>query len=212
MFRRLKRKRRALYSTSMNGNVGREFEIKSLFSAHSRCYHRNYNQSFFPFILNIKSTLESEEQQKSHHKTEETHGLGKGESQNGVREELLLEGRISGVADDEGTEDGADTGTGSSHANGSCASADVLGRRIDIHSARRRLERADCAERGCHSRVACEQGRGSCRGSGDRHLRTTYLSGSCRRCGRRMASQCRSGDWGDKVLSVGEHDWFLFSS
>ena len=85
--------------------------------------------------------LESEEQQEGHHKTEETHGLGKGESQNGVREELLLEGGIPGVADDEGAEDGADTGAGSGNANGSSAGANVLGRGIDVHSTGRSLKR-----------------------------------------------------------------------
>merc|ERR1712243_273411 len=53
--------------------------------------------------------LESEEQQKRHHETKETHGLGKGETQNGVGEKLLFEGRVPRVADDEGAEHGADT-------------------------------------------------------------------------------------------------------
>jgi len=78
-------------------------------------------------------SLESEKQQEGHHKTEKPHGLRQGESENGVREELLLERGISGVADDERTEDGTDTGTGTRDANGCRAGADVLRRRIDIH-------------------------------------------------------------------------------
>jgi len=93
--------------------------------------------------------LESEEQQKRHHETKETHGLGKGETQNGVGEKLLFEGRVPRVADDEGAEHGADTGTGSGHAHCSSTRTDVLGRRIDIHGPRGCLERAnwDNAER-----------------------------------------------------------------
>ena len=49
--------------------------------------------------------LKGEEQKEGHHKTEKTHGLGQGESQNGVREKLLLQRGIACVADDEGTED-----------------------------------------------------------------------------------------------------------
>ena len=79
--------------------------------------------------------LKSEEQQERHHQTEETHGLGKGESQDGVGEELLLERWIPGVADDERAEDGADTGARSSHANSRSTGADVLGSRIDVHRA-----------------------------------------------------------------------------
>jgi len=93
--------------------------------------------------------LESEEQQKRHHETKETHGLGKGETQNGVGEKLLFEGRVPRVADDEGAEHGADTGAGSGHAHCSSTRTDVLGRRIDIHGPRGCLERAnwDNAER-----------------------------------------------------------------
>lgn len=55
--------------------------------------------------------LESEEQQEGHHQTEQTHGFRQGESQDSVREQLLLERWVSGVTDDEGTEYCSDTST-----------------------------------------------------------------------------------------------------
>ena len=82
--------------------------------------------------VNIR--LESEEQQERHHETEKPHSLGQGETENGVREELLFEGWVSGVADDKRTEDGTDTSTGAGNSDGSSASADVLGGRVDVHS------------------------------------------------------------------------------
>lgn len=57
------------------------------------------------------SSLEGEEQQEGHHKTEQSHGLREGETQDGVWEQLLLEGGVPGIADDEGTEHCSDTST-----------------------------------------------------------------------------------------------------
>jgi len=79
-------------------------------------------------LIIIRQRLKREQQEESHHKTEETHSLGQGETQNGVREELLLQRRVSGVADDKTAEDGADTGTGSGDTDGGSAGADELGR------------------------------------------------------------------------------------
>ena len=45
--------------------------------------------------------LEGEEQHEGHHQTEETHGFGQSKSQDGVREELLFQTRISGIGNDE---------------------------------------------------------------------------------------------------------------
>jgi len=81
---------------------------------------------------NPSSNLEGEEEEESHHKTEETHSLWQGESQDGVREELLLEGGVAGIADDEGAEDGSDSGSGTGHADGGGAGADELGGRVDV--------------------------------------------------------------------------------
>jgi len=116
--------------------------------------------SSFPYLPNTLSRLEGEEQQEGHHKTEEPHGLGEGEAENGVGEELLFERRIPGVADDERTEDGTDTGAGTGNAHRRSARADVLGRRIDVQNAGRRLEGSGrVAERGCQASVAGEQSR-----------------------------------------------------
>lgn len=55
--------------------------------------------------------LESEQQQESHHKTEQTHGFRQGEAQDSVREQLLLQRRVSCVTDDQRSEYCSDTGT-----------------------------------------------------------------------------------------------------
>lgn len=76
--------------------------------------------------------LESEEQQEGHHQTEQTHGFRQGESQNSVGEQLLLQGWVSCVADDQGTEYCSDTGTRSSDTDGGGTSTNELRGRIDI--------------------------------------------------------------------------------
>jgi len=151
--------------------------------------------------------LESEQEQEGHHETEETHGFGKGESQNGVGEKLLLERRVPGIADDERAEDGADSGAGPGDAHRRSTGPDVLGRRIDIQSTGRSLEGSgsDGVRRG-ESRVSVEQRRRRCRrrrGS----IGTTGLRQRGRRRRRRsVTSQRRSGDWDDNVPRIGEHD------
>merc|ERR1719193_2276944 len=67
--------------------------------------------------------LEGEEQQESHHKTEQSHGLG---------EELLLEGGVPGVADDQGAEHGANSGSGPGDSDGGSAGSNELGSRVNV--------------------------------------------------------------------------------
>lgn len=67
---------------------------------------------FFSIFFNeMMNFLESEEQQERHHQTEKTHGFGQSESQNGVREKLLFEWWISGIADDERSKNCSNTST-----------------------------------------------------------------------------------------------------
>ena len=47
------------------------------------------------------------------------------------------------VADDERSEDGADTGAGAGDADRGSAGADVLGRRVDVHNSAEREEKYD---------------------------------------------------------------------
>ena len=76
--------------------------------------------------------LESEEQEEGHHKTEETHGLWEGKAEDGVREELLLEGWVPGVPDDQGPEDGPNTGTGPGSPDGGGSGTDQLSGGVNV--------------------------------------------------------------------------------
>lgn len=46
-------------------------------------------------------SLEGKQQQESHHETEQTHSLRQGKSQNGIGEELLLKGWVTGITNDQ---------------------------------------------------------------------------------------------------------------
>ncbi len=83
-------------------------------------------------IKTVSVCLKGEEKQECHHETEQSHGLGQSESQNGVGEQLLLEGGVAGVTDDQGAEDGTDSGSGSSHADGGGTGADELGGGVNV--------------------------------------------------------------------------------
>lgn len=76
--------------------------------------------------------LESEEKEESHHETEKSHGLGQSETQNGIREQLLLEGRVAGIADDQRSEDASNTGTRSSYSDCGSSSTNELGSRVNV--------------------------------------------------------------------------------
>ena len=45
---------------------------------------------------------------------------------------MLFEGWVTGIADDEGAEDGTDTGSGASHTDGGGTSTDELGGRVNV--------------------------------------------------------------------------------
>jgi len=76
--------------------------------------------------------LEGEEKEESHHKTEESHGLGQSESQDSVGEQLLLQAGVPGISDDEGTEDGSDTGSRSGNSDGGGSGSDELGGGVNV--------------------------------------------------------------------------------
>lgn len=62
--------------------------------------------------------LHGEQDQEGYHEREQTGGFGKGETQNGVREELTAEGWVAGDSGDQGTEDRADSSSGSDETCG----------------------------------------------------------------------------------------------
>merc|ERR1719234_1470935 len=78
------------------------------------------------------SCLECEQEEEGHHEAEKTHGLGEGKAKNGIREQLLLEGGVPGIADDEGSENGSNSSSGSCDTDGGSAGADELGRGVDV--------------------------------------------------------------------------------
>merc|ERR1712168_725439 len=109
---------------------------KSPVSSYVVQYNWRWETTIAPLGLNadIRHSLylEGEEQEESHHKTEESHGLGESEAKNGVGEQLLLQGGVPGVSDDEGAEDGADSSSGPGNTDGGSASSDELGSRVNV--------------------------------------------------------------------------------
>merc|ERR1719233_619270 len=78
------------------------------------------------------SCLECEQQEEGHHEAEKAHGLREGKSQDGVGEQLLLEGRVPGIANDEGPKNGSNSSSRSSDTDGGSAGADELGSGVDV--------------------------------------------------------------------------------
>merc|ERR1719365_225337 len=76
--------------------------------------------------------LECEEEEECHHKAEKTHRLREGKSQDSVGEQLLLEGGVPGIADDERSKNGANSSSRTSDTNGSSAGANELGSRVNV--------------------------------------------------------------------------------
>jgi len=76
--------------------------------------------------------LESKQEKESHHKTEKTHSLRQGKTQNGELEKLLLQRWVPGITDDETSKDCSNTSSGSSTSNSGGSSSNVLGSLINI--------------------------------------------------------------------------------
>ena len=76
--------------------------------------------------------LKSEQKQKGHHKTEKTHSFRQSETQNGVWKELLFQWWITGVSDNEGTEDRSNTSTRSCDSNGGSSCTNELSGRVNV--------------------------------------------------------------------------------
>lgn len=85
-------------------------------------------------------TSHSEEDEEGDHQTEESHGLGQGKAQDGVGEELLLERRVPGIADDQAAKHGSDAGPGSGHTHRGSPSANELGGCVNVSGDRAGLE------------------------------------------------------------------------
>jgi len=102
--------------------------------------HQSELRSLKLWLILRVGCLEGEEQQKRHHQTKKSHGFGKGETQNGVGEQLLLQWWITRVTDDQRTENATDTGTGSSDSDSRGSCSDVFSGGVDVHGTGAGLE------------------------------------------------------------------------
>lgn len=92
--------------------------------------------------------LESEEQQEGHHETEQTHGLRQGESQDSIREELLLQRGVAGIPDDQGAEHRPNTSTRAGHTHGGSTGTNELSSGVNVPGSSGGLEGAGDGRRG----------------------------------------------------------------
>merc|ERR1711892_127387 len=76
--------------------------------------------------------LEGEKEEESHHETEKSHGFGQSKSKNSVREQLLLEGRIPGVSDDQRSEHRSNSSSRASNTDSGGTSSNELSGRVNI--------------------------------------------------------------------------------
>merc|ERR1711997_525018 len=72
----------------------------------------------------------------------QTHSLGQGESKNGIREKLLLEGRISGITNDQRAEHGSNSSSRSGNTDGGSSGTDELSGRVNVCSGSRGRQRS----------------------------------------------------------------------
>lgn len=84
--------------------------------------------------MNLCVHLERVQDQEGHHETEQSHGLGQSEAENGVREQLLLQRRVTRVTDDQTAEHRANTSARTGHTDRSSTGADELRRTVDVAS------------------------------------------------------------------------------
>lgn len=87
--------------------------------------------------------LERVQDQEGHHETEQTHGLGQSEAENGVREQLLLQRRVTRVTDDQTAEHRADTGARTGHTDRGRTGTDELRRTVNVSSDQAGLQRTN---------------------------------------------------------------------
>jgi len=138
--------------------------------------------------------LEGEQNEESHHQTEQPHGLWQSESQDGIWEELLFEGGVASVADNQTAEHWADTSSWSSSSDSGGAGTNVLGSLINVLSWRGRLEGAHLGEY-----IGVLYG-------GELHLVGLVLHGDGCQWAQDLAAAGHGGpgDWGEELAGI--HD------
>merc|ERR1719295_2181919 len=70
--------------------------------------------------------------EEGHHQAEQSHGLGQGETKNGVREQPLLQRWVSGISDDERSKHRSNTSSRSSNSDGGSSGSDELGGGVNV--------------------------------------------------------------------------------